>query len=70
MNEDRPIVYSPVSRVQTYYLKKHDILKQVYEKLEKIYQELYNTFQFKEFHMGADEVYKAEAVIDKLPDMS
>jgi len=28
----------------------------VYDILEKIYQELYNTFPFKEFHMGADEV--------------
>ena len=30
--------------------------QQIYDVLEKIYQEMYNTFQFKEFHMGADEV--------------
>ena len=27
---------------------------------EKIYQELYSTFQFKEFHMGADEVKRKQ----------
>ena len=31
-------------------------LFQIYDVLEKIYVELYNTFQFTEFHMGADEV--------------
>jgi len=29
---------------------------EIYDVLEKIYRELYNTFQFTEFHMGADEV--------------
>ena len=70
----RIIVWSHLAVSSTLMLTRHErrqaqclfstcnypIFQQIYEILEKIYQELYNTFQFKEFHMGADEVKRKQ----------